>query len=114
MLVPDVDHAASLVGQPGGPIHVRIAEEREAGLHLLLREGVGEDVVHAELVFSLHAGIGLCKRRVQPLNITLSVNNACQVAPCHSSLHRKPYKNKPMSMGSCRTMVVATVMTRKP
>jgi hypothetical protein len=54
MLVPDINHAASLLGQPRGPIHVRIPEEREACSHVLLCEGFGKDVVHAGLGFTLH------------------------------------------------------------
>ena len=54
MLVPDINHAAAVFGQSHGPIHVRIAEEREAYPHALLRECPGKDVVDAELGFSLH------------------------------------------------------------
>ena len=54
MLVPDIDHAASQTGQARGPIHVRIAEEREARFHAFLREGLRKDVVHAGLGFTLH------------------------------------------------------------
>src|SRR5262245_43308239 len=54
MLVPDIDHAASLLGQPRGPIHVRIPKERETCTHVLLQEGLGKNVVHAGLGFILH------------------------------------------------------------
>jgi hypothetical protein len=54
MLVPDIDHAASLVGEARSPIHVRIAEKREACSNILLREGPGEDVVDAGLCLILH------------------------------------------------------------
>jgi hypothetical protein len=54
MLVPDIDHAASLLGQARGPIHVRIPEKSKTCSHILLREGLGEDVVHAGLGFILH------------------------------------------------------------
>ena len=64
MLVPDIDHAASLLGQPRGPVHVRIAEEREAGSHALLHEGLGKDVVHAGLGFILHR----CNSRLDVCN----------------------------------------------
>jgi hypothetical protein len=54
MLVPYVDHAASLLGQAGGPVHVRIAKECEARPHVLLHECPGKDVVHARLGFIRH------------------------------------------------------------
>jgi hypothetical protein len=54
MLVSDIDHAASLLGQARGPIHVRIPEKSKTCSHILLREGLGEDVVHAGLGFILH------------------------------------------------------------
>jgi hypothetical protein len=54
MLVPHIDHAASLLGQSRGPIHVRIPEERKACSHTLLHEGSGKDVVHAGPSFILH------------------------------------------------------------
>ena len=90
MLVPDIDHAASLLGQPRGPVHVRIAEEREAGAHVLLHEGLRKDVVHAGLGFTLH--------RLQPplLGGTTSPgrNDACfsqcanaTLSADHSPLH---------------------------
>jgi len=56
VLVPDINHAASLLGEPRGPIHVCIAEEREAGAHVLLGEGLGEDVVDAGLGLFAHFG----------------------------------------------------------
>src|SRR4029079_19160769 len=45
VLVPHVDHAAALLGEPRRPVHVRVPEEREAGGHALLGERLGEDVV---------------------------------------------------------------------
>ena len=39
MLVPDIDHAASLLGEARGPVHVRVTQQREAGVHAFLREG---------------------------------------------------------------------------
>src|SRR4051812_64134 len=45
MLVPHIDHAASLLGQARGPIHVRIAKERETSRHALLGECFRKDVV---------------------------------------------------------------------
>ena len=44
MLVPDVDHATSLLGQARRPVHVRIPEEREACSHAFLREGLQVDL----------------------------------------------------------------------
>ena len=61
VLVPDIDHAASLLGQPRGPIHVRIPEERETRSHVLLYEGLGKDVVHTGLGFILHR----CNPRIE-------------------------------------------------
>src|SRR5262245_37209081 len=50
MLVPHIDHAASLRRQTRRPIHVRVAKKREARLHAFLREGLREDVVQVELI----------------------------------------------------------------
>ena len=55
MLVPDIDHAAALLGQARGPVHVRVPKERKAGRHALLQEGLGEDVVDAGLCVVLHS-----------------------------------------------------------
>src|SRR6476646_6120112 len=54
MLVPDIHHATSLLGQARGPIHVGIPEQCKACSHAFLREGLGEDVVQAGLDFVLH------------------------------------------------------------
>ena len=54
MLVPDVDHATSLLGQSRRPVHVRIAHQRKAGAHALLDEGLGKDIVDMQFGFSRH------------------------------------------------------------
>ncbi len=66
MLVPHVDHAASLLGQSRGPVHVRIAKQREAGAHALLDEGLREDVVYAGLCVGLHS-----ETRAMDMSVTL-------------------------------------------
>src|SRR6185436_10470317 len=44
MLVAHIDHAASLLGQARGPVHVRVAKEREAGPYVFLMEGFCKNV----------------------------------------------------------------------
>src|SRR5678809_844270 len=46
VLVPDINQAAALLGQPRGPVHVRVAKEGETGRHALLGECLGKDVVN--------------------------------------------------------------------
>jgi hypothetical protein len=43
-----------VLAHPRGPVHVRIAHQRKAGLHALLDESVGEDIVDMWFGFSRH------------------------------------------------------------
>ncbi|MNC98084.1 hypothetical protein D3C83_159420 [compost metagenome] len=54
MLVPDIDHATSLLGHSRAPVHVRIAQQRKTGAHALLDEGLGKDIVDTWFGFTRH------------------------------------------------------------
>jgi hypothetical protein len=45
MLMPDIDHAAAMFGQPRRPVHIGVAEQREAGADAFLPEAPRQDVV---------------------------------------------------------------------
>ena len=55
MLVPDIDHARALLGQPRREVHVGVAHKGEADLAALLRHGAG-NVVEDLSARGLHAG----------------------------------------------------------
>src|SRR5688572_15418597 len=96
VLVPDVDHAAAVLREARRPVHVRIAEQREAGPHAFLHEGLGKDVVDV----ALHRAPGT--RRVFRNCSSVSPRKAATISGFETALARASFsRQKKLAPWSC-------------
>jgi hypothetical protein len=54
MLMPDINHPATLLKQPRSPVHISVAQQRKTGAYALAYEGTGEDVIDMCFGFIIH------------------------------------------------------------